>query len=83
MSDLNLRLPEDDCIIDASPGRFADGRALDVLQRYFRGKLSVDLAATDIIAMLPSQTDKSRQRESDQFGFFLHIHLDTALYSLC
>ncbi|KAH8901757.1 hypothetical protein GQ53DRAFT_835395 [Thozetella sp. PMI_491] len=71
MSDINLQLPEDDCIIDAGPGRFADTRALDALQRYFRGKVSLEMAAKELVSMLPSTADKSRGREINQFSLFL------------
>jgi len=71
MSDLNLKF-QDDGTADAGPGRYANKRAFDVLQRYLQRKISVKDAANAITAMLPEPgQSKTRGGEISLFGSFL------------
>lgn len=71
MSGLGLEFL-DDGTTDAGPGRYADKRAFDVLQRYLQNQLSVKEAAKEITAMLPEpEARKTRGAEIGLFGSFL------------
>jgi len=70
MSDLKLELF--DVTPDAGPGRFADKKALPILQLCLDNKLSVNDAAKKLIAMLPEPAQhQQRSAETDLFGSFL------------
>lgn len=71
MSGLGLEFL-DDGTTDAGPGRYADKRAFDVLQRYLQSQLSVKEAAKEITGMLPEpEAHKTRGAEIGLFGSFL------------
>jgi hypothetical protein len=77
---LNIEL-EDGFIADAGPGRFGDKKALDILQRFFQNDLSEEKAAQEIVSILPSSRDMTRDGELERFGAFLSYTIQQIPYS--